>query len=712
MDPISTPIKRFDFDDKISGRARYCADIRSENLLFAKTLRSTRPRARILSLKLPPLPDGYCIVDANDIPGRNVVPIVQDDQPFFASQRVNYIGEPILLVVGPDKQVIVDLLDRMSVTYEDLRPVLSIDEAEQVRDDDLFGGNPCFVSYEFTKGDVAKAASQAERVFEDEFSTGYQEHVYLETQGCCAVYENGRVTVSGSMQCPYYIKEALVQALGWPEERVRVIQLPTGGGFGGKEEYPSIPAVHAALAAIKTNHPVQLVFDRHEDMLCTTKRHPARIRIRSYVDGTKRVIGREITVKTDAGAYAGLSSVVLQRLMFSSGGVYDVPHLRVTGAAYATNNIVSGAFRGFGGPQAFFAMEMHMENIALGLGVDAFEFKCRHFLHRGDRSSTGGMFHYDIKLDDIAASIDRISGYGRKRLSRKAGETDKLRGIGCSFFFHGCGFTGSGEEQLIRARVRLKKYPDNSAGIFVSSTEIGQGALTTLRKIVARTLEIPVASVRHSYPDSDECPNSGPTVASRTVMIVGKLLHDAALEIKSRWQEATCEVYREFEFPGHMNWDNTTFRGNAYPEYSWGSNVVEVEVDPLTCSVRVLGVWAVYDIGTPIDDTIVRGQIEGGIVQGLAYGGMEQLWARNGELGQTSLRDYVIPTALDYPRIEYRLIDNPFVNGPFGARGLGELTLIGAAPALALAVQNAIGHRVTRLPVTPEWIREMLDHAD
>ena len=712
MEGISRPIKRFDFDDKMSGTALYCADVTLDGMLYAKTLRSVKARAAILSITVPPLPEGYWIVDANDIPGKNVVPIVSEDQPFFAKGAVKYIGEPILLVVGPDKQTVVDLLERIRVAYEEVRPVLSIAEAEQVRENFIFGDTPYFFAYEYAKGDLSEAAGRAVRVFEDEFETGYQEQAYLETQGIIAVYENGRVTVSGAMQCPYYIRDALIQALGWPEERVRVVQLPTGGGFGGKEEYPSLPAVHAALAAVKTGRPVQLVFDRQEDILCTTKRHPAVIRLRSHVDGNNRIIGREIDIAIDAGAYAGLSGVVLQRLMFAANGVYDVPHLKVRGKAYATNNVVSGAMRGFGGPQAAFAVEMHMENIARALRLDSFAFRQRHFLHTGDTSSTGGLFLHDIKLDEIAAEIDRISGYRNKRTVPRPKGKGKIRGIGCAFFFHGCGFTGSGEESLIKTRVRLRKCPGNTVHIFVSNTEIGQGVLTTLRKIVAQALDVPVETVKQTYPDTDDCPNSGPTVASRTIMIVGKVLLDAALDMKKRWHEKEFEIVRAYEYPGNLRWDNARFQGNAYPEYSWGANVVEVDMDPATCEVTVTGVWAVYDIGTPIDKTIVRGQIEGGIAQGLAYACMEVLTSENGMLRQTNLADYTLPTSLDFPRIEYRLIENPFSDGPFGARGVGELTLIGAAPALALAVQQAVGRGVTRLPVTPESILEMMDRDD
>lgn len=711
MDDIGRPIRRFDLDEKITGKAVYCADVRLDNMLHAKTLRSTKARARIVSIETPPLPEGFLVVDAGDIPGRNVVPGYYDDQPFFAQGTVNYVGEPILLLVGPDKDMIIRLMERFRVTYEEMKPVLSIEDAEEAGEGFISGGKSSFFTLEYSKGDPDDGSLCAARVFTDEFRTGLQEHAYLEPQGLIAVHRDDGICVSGSMQCPYFIKEALVRALGWPEEKIRVIQLATGGAFGGKEEYPSIPAVHAALAAVKARKPVSLVFDRHEDMLCTTKRHPSVIRLKSYVDVNNRVIGSEVDIRIDAGAYAGLSGVVLQRMMFSCGGVYNVPNLKVTGKAFATNNVVSGAFRGFGAPQVFFAIETHMENIAGELNLDAMEFKRRHFLHKGDTSSTGGLFHNEIKLDEIASALERISGYSRKRGPAGPGN-GKLGGIGFACFFHGCGFTGSGESELIRARVRLKKYQDNTVEIFVSSTEIGQGSLTTLRKIVARTLEVPIETVKHTYPDTDECPDSGPTVASRTVMIVGRLLHEAALEMKRRWDEDTFDVFRVFRFPEHLAWDNKTFRGNAYPEYAWGGNVVSVEVDPLTFEVEVTGVWAVYDIGAPVDETIVRGQIEGGIIQGLGYGGMEVMQTRDGALLQTSLTDYAVPTSQDFPPIEIMLLDNPFSGGPFGARGLGELPLVGAAPALAVAIQNAIGRKVTQLPVTPEIIMEMMKRGD
>lgn len=709
METISKSIKRFDFDDKVEGKAKYCADLHPEGMLYARTLRSGVPRAKIRAVRLPELPEGYTIIDHHDIPGKNIVPIVYEDQPFLVVDEVNYIGQPILLVVGADKEVIFDIIGKIEVDYELLPPILSIEDAMERTDSFIYGDKPYFVAYDYAKGDPDKAIKQAVRVIEDEFRTGYQEHVYLETQAMLAIYDGERVSVYGSMQCPYYIHSGLKQALGWRDDQVRVVQLPTGGGFGGKEEYPSIPGVHAALAAIKTGKPIQLVFDRPEDIRASTKRHPSIIRIKSHLDAEGRIIAREFDVKLDAGAYAGLSSVVLQRTIFSVCGVYDIPNLKVTGKAYATNNIVTGAFRGFGGPQAFFAIEMHMEHIATELGVDPLEWRRRYFLKKGDTSSTSGIFYSDIKLAEIADAVNRLSDYQKKHSAFGSDERkDSLQGIGCSFFFHGCGFTGAGEAELLKSRVKLKKYADGTVGIFVSSTEIGQGALTALRKIVAEALGIPIGKTKLTYPDTADCPDSGPTVASRTVMIVGRLLQECAGEVKRRWTEETFEVLKDYVYPEQLSWDSEKLTGNAYPEYSWGANVVEVAVDPLTYEVETKGVWAVYDIGTPIDEKIVQGQIEGGIVQGLGYAAMERLQTKEGRLLQDSLSEYLIPAAVDFPRIVLELIENPYAGGPFGAKGLGELPMVGTAPAFAAAVEQAIGKKIDCIPVTPEYIRELM----
>ena len=708
-DVLREPAVRIDFEDKVTGTARYSADLRLEGMLYARTLRSQKPRAWLRSVLVPPLPEGYCVVDYRDIPCKNAVPVVIDDQPFFAEKTVNYIGEPILLVAGPDREAVKALLGQIQVEYEERPPVLTLEEAMTCTSDYLCENKPWFIEYEYGEGDIDAATRRAVRCVEEEFSTGYQEHAYLEPQSMVAAVEGGIITVRGSMQCPYYITGALAQALGWKEDRIRVIQLPTGGGFGGKEEYPSIPAVHAALAAIKTGKPVHLVYDRQEDILCTTKRHPALIRIKSHLDAQNRILAREIDIAADAGAYAGLSSVVLQRMVYSAFGVYRLDNIRVRGRAYATNKAVSGAFRGFGGPQAFFAIEMHMEHIARQLSLDPLMFRRTYFLSQGDRTATGGLLRSPVQLAELTDTVCRLSGYANKRRGPRE-INGRLRGIGFSVFFHGCGFTGAGERDLINACVRLRKGADGMVHIFASSAEIGQGAMTALSKIVAQTLGIPLSRVRNDYPDTAYCPDSGPTVASRTVMVVGRLVQEAALRLKERWDETECEEEARYVYPEEFSWDKDRHKGDAYLEYSWGANAVEVEVDPVTCTYEITGSWAAFDAGTLIDARIAAGQVQGGMAQGLGYGAMEVLEYKNGRPLQCSLTDYAIPTCLDLPPVTFHMLQCESPLGPFGARGLGELTLVGAAPALAAAVENAIGKPVRKLPVTPEYILELMQH--
>ena len=409
MNTISESIKRYDFEDKIQGKAIYTPDIHHEGMNYAKTLRSKVPRAKILSIQIPPLPEGYFVVDHHDIPAKNVIPVVFEDQPVFAVDEVNYIGEPILLVVGPKKDVILQIMNSINVEYQPISPILSIEDAESGNAPFIFKDQPYFVHYEYSKGNIEEFVKRAKRVIADEFKTGYQEQAYLETQSMVATYDGNTVCVQGSMQCPYYIVEALKVALGWEQSHIRVIQMPTGGAFGGKEEFPSIPGVHAALAAIKSKKPVQLVYERQEDIQCSSKRHPSIINIKSFLDEEDVIIAREIEVKTDGGAYAGLSSVVLQRMIFSVAGCYNVENLLIKGTAYATNNVVTGAFRGFGGPQAFFAIETHMENIAKELNVDPIDLRRKYFVKQNDTSSTQGVFHDPIMLNLITDEVMSMS---------------------------------------------------------------------------------------------------------------------------------------------------------------------------------------------------------------------------------------------------------------------------------------------------------------
>ncbi|NOZ13180.1 MAG: xanthine dehydrogenase family protein [Acidobacteria bacterium] len=698
---ISTPTDRLDGPEKASGKAVYTDDIRPEGLLFARTLRADRPRARITAIRLPEIPDNYFIVDRNDVPGRNRIKMLEDDWPFFAGEVINHVGEPILLVVGPDREKVADILNSIEVEYEDLPPVLSIDDAIAAKSP-IFGDDNCFAAYSFRKGDPDTAFSTAKTVIEGEFKTGYHEQAYMEPQGMIGSYKNGKLTVTGSMQCPFYVKNAMMQLTGFKEDAVQIIQATTGGAFGGKEEYPSLLAGHVAVAAIKTGKPVKLVLERGEDLAVTTKRHPSVSRYRSAIDENGRVIAMEADITLDGGAYAGLSAVVLQRALFAAIGVYNIPNVTVRGRVMATNHVPSGAFRGFGAPQAFFAVEMHMEQIASELGMNPLTFKEIHLVRQGDTTSTGGVLRDEIKIHEMLAKVLKMSNY-RKKEGIFASKKGRFRsGIGLAIYLHGCGFTGKGEE-IIKGTATIRKLAEDRAEILISNVEMGQGAQTTLRKIVARILELPIQNIEYANPDTDRVPDSGPTVASRTVIIVGHLLESAAKELKKRWNESeTLSVSKSYRHPSYIQWDQDKLQGDAYPAYSWGIVAVEVEVDTLTYETAVKGVWTVHDVGIAIDEEIIRGQIEGGILQGLGYASLEVMDTADGAYRQHSFTDYIIPTSVDAPVIESELIDNPYEYGPFGAKCAGELPIAGAAPAYAAAVSHALGIEIHEIPVKPE----------
>ena len=701
MSARSSAGPRVDAREKTSGRALYLADIPVPDALSVRFLLSPLAHARIRSLILPHLPPGIISVDARDVPGKNAVSMIKENWPLFPEQEVSYVGQPVLLLAGPDPALLSQLLGQIVVEYQELPAVTSISEADASGPDHVFARYHLDFKAQNQQG--GQHAKQDELVFEETFATGAQEHLYLEPQAVLAQVLDGRLEVTGSMQCPFYVRKALTTITGWDAGRIRVIQSVTGGGFGGKEDFPSVLAGYAAVTAIKAGKPVRIVLQRREDLAMTTKRHPSRITYRTTLDRAGNIRFARAEILTDGGAFEGLSSTVLQRTMFSAAGVYRIPRMRVAARALRTNLVPSGAFRGFGSPQAFFAMEMHMSHLARSRRENPLAFKKRFLLRRGDQTITGGLLRDPVKLEEMIETAAAASDYHDKykRFPQERGEL--RRGIGVSLFSHGCGFTGSGERDIIKARVRLRRTAGNRVEILAASVEMGQGTLTVLRTIVARTLCIPVSRVVFSNPDTDHVPDSGPTVASRTVMVVGALLQRAARRLKELPEEE-AEVEEEYTQPPEMAWDQETFTGDAYPAFSWGVNIVEVEVDPLTFEVFPRHVWAVYDVGEAIDEELVRAQCEGGIVQGLGYALTEVLEVGNGRYLQGSLTDYVIPGSRDIPEIDVSFVSNPYAYGPFGAKGAGELPFTGPAPAVADAVEHALGIRVDRIPLRPEYL--------
>jgi CO/xanthine dehydrogenase Mo-binding subunit len=681
---------------KAAGTARYIDDVTFPGILHARTIRSTIPAGEITDIRFNFDTAGFTVVDFRDIPGRNIVALIEDDQPCLAQRVVRHVAEPILLLAHADRERV-------------LAADVQIDYEATAANFDPEQSTTSFKTIAIVKGDVARGFGAADVIVEGEYRCGHQEQLYIEPNGMIAVPDTpaGGVTVYGSLQCPYYVHRALKVLLDLPDDKVRVIQTETGGGFGGKEEYPSMIAGHAALLALKARRPVKLIYDRVEDLLATTKRHPAIIRHRTGVTRDGRLTAIEVDALFDGGAYATLSAVVLSRGVIHASGPYRCDNIHIRGRAVMTNTPPNGAFRGFGAPQTQFATEVHMDRIAEQLGLNPVRIREVNALKPGDTTATGQRLGQDTSALAVLRAAVKRTGFNNKR--RALAGTG--RGIGLSLFFHGSGFTGGGEVKL--ASKAALALTERGARILVGSTEIGQGTRTMHAQIVADTLGWPYDAIEVNAADTDEVPDSGPTVASRTCMVVGRILQRCAEDMRARLGTMTPAAYlrkhgplvitREYERPSDMRWDDTSYQGDAYGSYGWACDVVELEVDPDTWQVTPIHFTTVHEIGKAIHPMLATGQIEGGSVQGLGYALLEEVVMRDGRMANASLTNYIIPTTLDTPTLDVAMIENPYPHGPFGAKGVGEMPIDGPAPAVINALRHA-GYDLRAIPATPERV--------
>src|SRR3982751_1388918 len=532
---VGSPVLRKEVRGKLTGSATYVDDLSMPGMLHGATVRSSVPRGRIRAITFAPgIPwHEFTIVTASDIPGKNIVALIYEDQPYLASEYVNHLYEPILLIAHEDEDLLRKARTLVRVEYDPLPAVFTIDESLS-GSTVIWGEDNVFKRYLMNKGDVDSVWQDAGFIVEGEYSTGAQEQLYIEPNGMLAVANASEgVTVWGSMQCPYYVHKALTQLFALPSEKVRVVQQETGGAFGGKEEYPSMIAGHTALLAWKSGRPVKLVYDREEDMAATTKRHPSRTRHRTAVSRDGRLLAMEIDFVIDGGAYATLSSVVLSRGTIHAAGPYNCPNVRIKAQAVATNAPPHGAFRGFGAPQSIFALERHMDKIAHPPSLSPEEFRRRNFLHENETTATGQVIHEKVDMEGLLDRAFELTDYQAKQ--KTFAESNKgsrqKKGIGFASFMHGAGFTGSGEKYL-ESVVGAEATTQGNVRILAASTEIGQGTNTIFGQIASEALRIDYDMIEVAKPDTGNVPNSGPTVASRTCMIVGKLVESAALGLK------------------------------------------------------------------------------------------------------------------------------------------------------------------------------------
>lgn len=725
---------------KLTGAAKYTDDLVFPGAWYGATIRSTEPRARLLAIVLDPDADWskVVVVTAADIPGENLVSAIKEDQPVLVpvGGEIRHHAEPVALLAGPDREMIRRLRPRITLVTEPLPPVFDPERSDHA-----------FAQYEIASGDLAAGFAGADLVVEGEYRVGHQEQLYIENNAMIAVpAEDGGMAVHGSLQCPYYVHKALRKSLGLSAAQARVVQAETGGGFGGKEEYPSIIALHAALLARKCGRPVRMIYERHEDLAATTKRHPAIIRHRTGVLADGTLVAQDIEIVMDGGAYCTLTPVVLSRGALHSGGPYRCPNVRIRARATRTNTPPNGAMRGFGAPQVEFATETHLNRIAERLGMSPAAIRRRNAYELGDATPTGQILGESVAAQEVlrlaveAGDFERIraataraaaerGGSGEVPAGRfRSGAVRTASGIGLALGWHGAGFTGSGEVHL-GSVASVELTGDGRIRVLIAATEMGQGTTTIFPLMVSTELGVPTDAVEMAPVDTAQVQDSGPTVASRTAMVVGGLCIAAARRLRAEVEarndgrpfaqvhgedaarHGPTRIDQRFERYEGIDFDDATYRGDAYPAFGWAACVATVDVDLDTGEVAVRDVVAVDDVGKVIHPILCEGQVEGGTLQAIGYATIEEIKLENGRYLNDRLATYLIPTALDAPGIRTILVEAPFSGAPHGAKGVGELPMDVGAPAVVAAIHDAIGVWITELPATPERILAALDAA-
>ena len=738
MEPriIGTSVPRKEGRDKVTGAARYIDDLTFPEMIYGVTVRSATPRGRIKQIHFDPrIPwQEFTIVTAKDIPAKNCIALLIEDQPALADKFVNHPEEPVVLLAHPDKYALEEARRAIKIEIDPLPPIFNLTDS-LAKKQIIWGEDNIFKSFHVEKGNVDEVWSTAAHIIEGEYETGAQEQLYIEPQGVISkANATEGVTVWGSLQCPYYVHKALVRLFGLPKDKIRIVQTETGGGFGGKEEYPSMIAAHAALLALKSGKPVKMIYDRAEDMLATTKRHPSRTHHRTAVDHDGKFLAMDIDFTIDGGAYETLSPVVLSRGTIHAAGPYNCPNVRINSRAVATNVPPHGAFRGFGAPQSVFALERHLDRVAEAVGLSPAELRRRNFIHQGETLAVHQVVREKVEMAQLMDRAFNLCDYHakRERFPHENAHSHIKKGIGFASFLHGAGFTGSGEEYLA-SEAALEVTAAGRVRIFAGSTEMGQGTNTVFTQIAAEALGIDCDQIEIAQPDTAQVPNSGPTVASRTTMIVGKLVESAALAVQKSLIDsgllkpnytpsefsAGAVAYIEkhgplqslikYQHPGDLHWDDQRFQGDAYGAYAWAVYVAEVSVDMRTAEVRVEDFVAIQEVGKVINPILAAGQIEGGVAQGIGLALYENCVWQEGRMINGQMTNYIMPTSMDVPPIRVFFEENPYERGPAGAKGIGELPLDGTAPAIANAIAHATGANITGIPITPEILLEILE---
>lgn len=743
---VGKSVIRKDALDKVLGKTKFSADIKLEGMLYVKVLRSTVPHAWVKKIDVTAasaLP-GVCVVlTAKDVPGSNSHGIIFKDEPALVDDKIRKIGDPLAVVAADTEDIAEKALAFIQVEVDELPPVLEAEQAMKLDSPKIHGDSNILALRKIRKGNVEQAFQNADIIIEKEYRTQIQEHAYIEPEAGVSYMEDDIVVIKASTQNTHFDCREVARNLNLPLNKVRIIQAPTGGGFGGKLDISV--QIWLGLVTLHTGRPARMVYTREESLVCSGKRHPCTIRYKTAADNKGRLMAVEAEVIADTGAYSSYGPAPITRLAVHATGPYEVPNVKVDAYTIYTNNPTAGAMRGFGVPQIAFAYEQQMDMVAQKAGITPLEVRLLNTVKKGSAMATGQIIEEGVGIDStLQAACKKVKHNGELRSETRR----KGCGIGCMFY--GVGNTG----QPNPAGAFIDFLDDGTVNLMVGAADIGQGSNTVLAQIVAEELGILFEDVHVISADTGVTPDGGATSASRQTYISGNAALRAAKIVKqivldeAAWilnipqeslvmqnrhvavagqEDKSCKSIKDLIAScrrqgkmtighGWFNPDTTaldeeTGAGNPYEAYAFGSQVVEIEVDVETGEIEVQHIYAAHDVGQAVNPLQVEAQIEGGSIMGLGYGMYEEVKLDRARMKTPSLATYLIPTSLDIPEIHAIIVEEQVNTGPFGAKGLGETSLVPTAAAIANAVYDATGVRIYSLPITPEKVLQALRQA-
>ncbi|HXW94611.1 MAG TPA: xanthine dehydrogenase family protein molybdopterin-binding subunit [Nitrososphaerales archaeon] len=745
---IGENVVRVDSLEKVLGNPVYTADLIPKGTVYAKLFHSSIPHGVIKRVELGAArshPGVLGVLTAKDIPGLNESSAVLPDRQLFSDPIVRSTADILGAVIAETSPVAAEAAAKISVDYEKLPAVFDPLKALELGAVRVHEKGNIARQMKIRKGDVEEGFSKSDIILEKTYRTQFQDAAPLEPEVGLAIPEDGGVRVIGSMQSPHHTQAAVAKVLKLPPEKVRVIQAVTGGAFGPKsDETPFDVCSTAALAAVKFRRPVYCGMDREDSMVMHTKRHPFVISHKTGVSNDGMLLADESRIVGDTGAYASLGVFVIVRATFHTVGAYEIPNVKADSYLVYTNNTYTGSLRGFGGPQAIFAIESQMEELARKLRVDPLEFRLRNMLMPGKKSATSAVMDASCGLPQCVEKVVASSNY-REKARRYRSQTGRVRrGLGIALLMHGNSLGPEGNDY---GAVHIEVLSDGNISVGSGLTEYGTGAISGMMQVASSVLGVPLSRFRLERPDTSKHRESGPTVASRVVVIGGNASKLAAEKLRARivplaaevlrvdpgsvaiadgvafdrrnpsvtvqWDDLVAEAYRKgislkeegFFMAPAAPWDQEVGQGTPYVQYTWGALIIEVEVDMDTGYYKVVGAHAAYDVGKAVNPAGVLGQIYGGTVQGLGYAMMEELLHKEGVVMNPNLGDYYIPTSMDIPE-EFKafIVEVPGPLGPFGAKIIAEPPIVLPGAAVRNAVLNATGVSVDDLPVTSEKV--------